>query len=241
MPSHPEVFWAQRSSATEPEKNVLYVTIAAEDITKPHLELTPTSFHFFGESEEGKNYDLTVELYEEIDPSLSKFTHTDRHTYAILRKAKAQQEYWPRLTKEKKKVFYIRTDFDKWVDEDEQDEQPEQNDDFGGMGGMGGMGGGNDAGFGGADLQSMLSGMGGGAGGMPDFSSLGQIPGLGSGANDDLMESLAQDASAQGKDFSEFAKQYKAKDSDDVSIQTSHLGNEEDEEDDDETPKEKNL
>lgn len=30
-------------------------------------------------------------------------------------------EYWPRLTKSAKKEHFIRTDFDKWVDEDEQD------------------------------------------------------------------------------------------------------------------------
>lgn len=29
-------------------------------------------------------------------------------------------EYWPRLTKEKAKLFYLKTDFDKWVDEDDQ-------------------------------------------------------------------------------------------------------------------------
>ena len=32
-----------------------------------------------------------------------------------------KQEYWPRLTKDKKKLAYVKTDFSKWVDEDEQD------------------------------------------------------------------------------------------------------------------------
>jgi hypothetical protein len=31
-------------------------------------------------------------------------------------------EYWPRLTKDKGKNARIKTDFSKWVDEDEQDE-----------------------------------------------------------------------------------------------------------------------
>lgn len=30
-------------------------------------------------------------------------------------------EYWPRLTKDKAKLQFLKTDFDKWVDEDEQD------------------------------------------------------------------------------------------------------------------------
>jgi hypothetical protein len=39
---------------------------------------------------------------------------------AILQKGSAQLEYWPRLTKGKEKLFYLKTDFDKWVDEDDQ-------------------------------------------------------------------------------------------------------------------------
>lgn len=46
-----------------------------------------------------------------------------------------KEEFWPRLLKDAKKVHYLKTDFDKWVDEDEQEEAPE--DDLGNMGGMG--------------------------------------------------------------------------------------------------------
>lgn len=58
-----------------------------------------------------------------------------------------QQEYWPRLTKEKVKTPYVKTDFSKWVDEDEQDgtREKDPNEDFD-LGGMDGLGGG---GFGG--------------------------------------------------------------------------------------------
>lgn len=42
----------------------------------------------------------------------------------ILRKKAARAEYWPRLTKEKVRNQWIKTDFSKWVDEDEQDEVP---------------------------------------------------------------------------------------------------------------------
>lgn len=77
----------------------------------------------------------------------------------MLRKKEAKEEYWPRLLKESKKMHFLKTDFDKWVDEDEQDEKPEDEGmgggmggmpDMGAMGGMGGMGGmGADGGFGG--------------------------------------------------------------------------------------------
>lgn len=39
----------------------------------------------------------------------------------MLRKKELKQEYWPRLTKEKPNRNWIKTDFSKWVDEDEQD------------------------------------------------------------------------------------------------------------------------
>ena len=61
----------------------------------------------------------------------------------VLRKKNKQADYWQRLTKEKIKTPYIKTDFSKWVDEDEQDEAAggADDEDFAGMGGMPGMGG----------------------------------------------------------------------------------------------------
>ena len=72
----------------------------------------------------------------------------------VIRKKDLKSEYWPRLTKEKVKNAFLKTDFSKWVDEDEQDGEavvPEDLDP--GMGGMGGMGGGMD--FEKASLLSM--------------------------------------------------------------------------------------
>jgi hypothetical protein len=78
---------------------------------------------------------------------------TSRSFKAVLRKKEKKIEYWPRLTKEKVKTPFIKTDFSKWVDEDEQDGAPAADDDFdmGGMGGMGGMG----DGMGGMDLEAV--------------------------------------------------------------------------------------
>lgn len=46
---------------------------------------------------------------------------TTRAIVLVLRKKELKQEYWPRLTKEKPNRNWIKTDFSKWVDEDEQD------------------------------------------------------------------------------------------------------------------------
>ncbi|ANB14059.1 Sba1p [Sugiyamaella lignohabitans] len=99
--------------------------------------------------------------------------------FFVLRKKKASAEYWPRLTKEKKKHPFIKTDFDKWVDEDEQDTVDDSENLAGGMGMGGGEGGfdfsqlaGGAGGPGGFDF-SQLAGLGGGAGGA-DLSGLGE-------------------------------------------------------------------
>jgi len=61
--------------------------------------------------------------------------------------------------------MFVKTDFGKWVDEDEQDGEPVKPDeDMDPMGGMGGMGG--------------MPGMGG-MGGMPGMGGMGGMPGMG--------------------------------------------------------------
>jgi len=178
----PEVLWAQRSSSTEAAKNVIYLTISVPDVPADQLkvDLKPTSLSFDGHSSsKNTDYHVDLEFYAEIDVENSKTNHTNKQVEFVLRKKELKEEYWPRLLKESKKVHFLKTDFDKWVDEDEQDEVPEEAADLGGMppGGMGGMGGG-DGGFGGIDF-SKLGGGAGGMGGM-DMSALqGMAGGMG--------------------------------------------------------------
>ena len=145
------VLWAQRSSTTTPEKNVVYLTITAPDVAPSacKIDLKPTSITFTGHSETKKtDYHVELDFFTEIDVKESHINHSARDVEFILRKKEMKEEYWPRLTKEKAKLHFLKTNFDKWVDEDEQDAKPD--DDAGGMGGMGGMPGmGGDGGFGG--------------------------------------------------------------------------------------------
>ena len=78
----------------------------------------------------------------------------------MLRKKELGEDYWPRLTKEKVKLQYLKTDFSKWKDQDEQDDVEEEPEEPQGPPG-GGMGMGGPPGMGGA----------GGPGGM-DFVSI---------------------------------------------------------------------
>ncbi|CRK12994.1 hypothetical protein BN1723_017321, partial [Verticillium longisporum] len=129
------------------------------------LDLKPTGLTFDGHSDTlKKDFHLDLELYGEIDTEESKVNHTGKNIELKLQKKELKEEYWPRLLKESKKVHFLKTNFDKWVDEDEQEEAPEEDfSQFGGMGGMPGMGG--------------MEGMGG----MPGMGGMGGMPGMGGG------------------------------------------------------------
>ena len=139
---------------------------------KTKLEITPTHLHFSAtvpddaaKGIQGNNYTFDIDFYDEVKAGEEKKHLTAKSLFVVLPKAKAAEEYWPRLTKDKVRLHNVKTDFQRWVDEDEQDEQPDMPDagfpgmGAGGMPDMGGMGG-----MGGMDLQQMLAQMGGGAG-----------------------------------------------------------------------------
>lgn len=180
MAQTPEVLWAQRSSSSDPEKNFIYLTISVPDVPEKSfkLDLKPTTLTFDGHSNTLKrDYHVQLEFYAEIDPENSKVHHTARNVDLKLRKKELNDEYWPRLLKEAKKLQFLKTDFDKWVDEDEQNEAPEEDfSQFGGMGGMPGMGGGND--FGGIDFSKLGGGAIPGAEDDEDEEDDDDMPGL---------------------------------------------------------------
>jgi len=179
MAATPEVLWAQRSSKTDAEKNFVYVTITVPDVQPANLKLDvkSNSLKFAGHSDSLKrDYAIELELFDEIDVEHTKVNHTAKNVQLVLRKKELKEEFWPRLLKEAKKVHFLKTDFDKWVDEDEQDEAPEDDiaGNMGGMGGMPGMG----------DMSSMMGGAGGDFGGI-DFSKLGGMGGGEAGADEE--------------------------------------------------------
>ncbi|KAF2226961.1 HSP20-like chaperone [Elsinoe ampelina] len=184
----PEVTWAQRSSSTEAEKNHVYLTISVPDVDPKQikLDIQPTYLDFKGYSETKKaTYAVKLEFFDEIDPKESKIHHTPRDVELVLRKKELKEEYWPRLLKDKSRAHFLKTNFDKWVDEDEQNEVVEDDDymsRMGGMPGMGGMGGmgGGDGGFGGIDFSKL----GAGGGGMPGMDGM-DFGGAGDDGDDD--------------------------------------------------------
>ncbi|KAL3474105.1 HSP20-like chaperone [Aspergillus californicus] len=185
---HPEVTWAQRSSASDVERNYLYVNIKAADVARPDakLDITAKNVTFSGNSKKGVRYHVSLDLFGEIEPESSKVNHSDREVELILRKKELKEEFWPRLLETKQKIHFLKTDFDKWVDEDEQDEAPEEDyaNNFGGMEGM------DQGGLGNIDFSKLGAGL---PGGMPGAGDLpGGLGGEAEESDDDEMPELEE-------------------------------------------------
>lgn len=92
------------------------MTIVVPDV-KPEnlkLDLQSSSLEFTGYSESKKaTYHVKMDLFAEIDPKESKINHSSRWVELVLRKKELKEEYWPRLLKDKQKVHYLKTNFDK--------------------------------------------------------------------------------------------------------------------------------
>ena len=110
------VTWAQRSSATDAERNYIYLTISVPDVdpSKIKLDIQPTSLTFSGYSQTKKaDYAVTLAFYDEIDPAASKTNHSPRDVEVKLQKKEKKEEFWPRLLKDKARMHFLKTDFDK--------------------------------------------------------------------------------------------------------------------------------
>lgn len=181
------------------------MTISIFDLTNPKIDLSSTGLKFTGSAHD-VDYALDLEFFDEVDVDNSKQHTTDRGVIMVLRKKEMKEEYWPRLTKNKARLPYIKTDFDKWVDEDEQNEADDDLGDLAGMGGMPPMGMGGE-GTGGLDLSSLMGGAGG-AGGMAGLDAL---KNLGGGDMSALQDALAGGGAATADDDADQADESAAK------------------------------
>jgi prostaglandin-E synthase len=199
MSRHPEVLWAQRTDK-------VLITIALPDPIDPKINVDASGkLEFSAKAGADKTpYELDLELAGEIDNEKSKIQITNRHILAVLEKK--EPGYWDKLLKGKGKTpNYIKVDWSKWVDEDEEKGEFDTSNmqdfsQFGGMGGgmggmgdmMGGMGG--MGGAGGMDqqkLQEMLAGLqaqGGAGGAMGGLGDTGPGEDADSDDDDDLPE-----------------------------------------------------
>ncbi|XP_008451590.1 uncharacterized protein OsI_027940 [Cucumis melo] len=140
MSRHPEVKWAQRLDK-------VFITVQLPDSKDSKVNLEPDGvFTFSGSAgSENHHYELKLELFDKVNVEESKVNIGVRSIFCILEKA--EKGWWKKLLRgDGKPPHYVKVDWDKWVDEDEDDGTAGLGDlDLGGMdfskfGGMGGMG-----------------------------------------------------------------------------------------------------
>ncbi|KAF9507319.1 hypothetical protein BS47DRAFT_1304140 [Hydnum rufescens UP504] len=107
---HPELLWAQRSSESDADKNIVYLTVNLPDIVETTLkyQLTDAGFSITaktGNPSQGipeKEYAASIEFFApvESDVGLTRKSFSSRSLAFILQKKEKNSEYWPRLTKD---------------------------------------------------------------------------------------------------------------------------------------------
>ncbi|EIE78640.1 hypothetical protein G6F46_003630 [Rhizopus delemar] len=145
MPLHPTVLWAQRA-------NLLYLTVEISDIKEHKVDLTENKLVFKGKGEKEQNeYEAEIEFFAPVNVEDAKQHLTARNLTMVI--YKKEEKYWPKIQKGNK-LNFVKVDFQKWVDEDEEEEQGEADP-------MGGL-----------DFQSLMAQAGAAGGGLPNMDDM---------------------------------------------------------------------
>ncbi|KAK3146568.1 hypothetical protein QOZ80_3BG0268160 [Eleusine coracana subsp. coracana] len=128
MSRQPEVLWAQRS-----EK--IYLTISLPDAKDVVLKTEPHGLFTFSAVANGEPFSFSLELFDSILPEGRK-TRTKiglRNIICSLQKEK--KGWWKRLLKSEEKHPYIKVDWNKWRDDDDEESEASMgsDDDFDGV------------------------------------------------------------------------------------------------------------
>ncbi|XP_059631488.1 co-chaperone protein p23-1-like [Cornus florida] len=114
MSRHPTVKWAQRSDK-------LYITIDLPDAKDVKLKLEPEGKFFFSATSGADSvpYEIDIDLFDKVDVNESKANIGLRNICYLIKKA--ESKWWSRLIKQEgKPPLFLKVDWDKWVDEDEE-------------------------------------------------------------------------------------------------------------------------
>ena len=170
--------------------------------------MTDSELKFDGKSGD-KDYKVSIEFLKPVDAEGSTYKVLPRSVQMhILKKDKEEEEFWPRLLKDKAlEKNQVKIDWDRYIDEDDEEEEGgfdmsnlQGGMGMGGMPGMGGMGGmpGMEGmggmggmpgmeGMGGMDMEALMKQMGamGGMEGLGGMPGMGDMPGMPEGDDDD--------------------------------------------------------
>ncbi|XP_025984154.1 co-chaperone protein p23-2-like isoform X5 [Glycine soja] len=114
MSRHPEVLWAQRSDK-------VYLTVALPDAKDVFVKCEPQGlFAFSASGVQDKAYSFSLELYGSIEPEGCKTKSGLRNILCSIQKG--EKGWWKRLLKsEEKPAPYLKVDWNKWCDEDDEE------------------------------------------------------------------------------------------------------------------------
>eukprot|EP01099_Mayorella_cantabrigiensis_P000929 TRINITY_DN13_c0_g1_i10.p1 TRINITY_DN13_c0_g1~~TRINITY_DN13_c0_g1_i10.p1 ORF type:complete len:224 (-),score=35.65 TRINITY_DN13_c0_g1_i10:198-869(-) len=118
----PNVIWAQR-------KETLYLKIDLQDVQNQKIELNEEDSSFsFSATSNSKQYALTFHFFGKVNKKDSKISVTGRAVELQIKKA--QSGFWDHLLSadHPKKPFWLKVDWNKWKDEDDDDEESAGND-----------------------------------------------------------------------------------------------------------------
>ncbi|KAH7405555.1 hypothetical protein KP509_15G075800 [Ceratopteris richardii] len=118
MGRHPEVKWAQRSDK-------VFLTVELPDAINPKVNIEPEGRFTFSATAGPENtlYELDLQFFDKINVEESKISVGSRHVFCAF--IKAEKKWWKRLlTSDGKPPPYLKADWDKWVDEDEENDGP---------------------------------------------------------------------------------------------------------------------
>ncbi|KAF7044538.1 hypothetical protein CFC21_053753 [Triticum aestivum] len=125
MSRQPEVLWAQRA-----EK--VYLTISVPDAEDVVIKTEPQGIFSFSAVAHGESFSLALELFDSVLPEGSKTKTKVGSRNIICSIQKDKKCWWKRLLKSEAKHPYIKVDWNKWCDEDEESENSGSDDDFDG-------------------------------------------------------------------------------------------------------------
>ncbi|XP_073016881.1 co-chaperone protein p23-2 [Primulina huaijiensis] len=116
MSRQPEVLWAQRSDK-------IYLTVSLPDAKDVSVKCEPEGvFTFSAVGVNGEPFLATLRLFENINPQGCKTKIGLRNILCSVQKE--QKGWWKRLLKsEQKPPPYIKVDWNRWCDEDDEDSE----------------------------------------------------------------------------------------------------------------------
>ncbi|KAG8097341.1 hypothetical protein GUJ93_ZPchr0013g37834 [Zizania palustris] len=115
MSRHPSTKWAQRSDK-------VFLTIELPDARDVKLNLKPEGQFTFTANGPADDtpYELDLELFDAVNVEESKAAVAPRTICYLIKKA--EKKWWSRLLKkEGKSPVFLKVDWDKWQDEDDED------------------------------------------------------------------------------------------------------------------------